>query len=126
MGSGIEVHCKSCNHTENIFFGRGIFQDYLMLAKPKIRKQIENFRTNNIIKKMRYSLTLYYCAKCELPYNKFYIKMVSDIGAVYKPKYKCKSCKTKLELGYDSMIPDLKCPKCKEKKLEYFDSILWD
>ena len=131
MGSGITVHCESCNYYREFHLGLGIMYSSLENVIDCVdhwrRAEILEILQNHKVKKCDYEHKLYGCSNCAGLYERFYVKIAYDAGEVYETDFICGRCKNRLfEIKDISAVKNRPCPGCNEKTLRVEESILWD
>ena len=131
MGSGIIVHCESCNYEKEFYLGVGMMYSSLENVIDCVdhlrRAEVLEMLQNHKVEKSDYEHKLYGCKNCAGLYAKFYVKIDYDDGKVYETDFKCGKCKSSLvEIEDINAVGNRPCPSCNQKTLQVEESILWD
>lgn len=131
MGSGIIVHCESCEYEREFYLGLGMMYSSLENVIDCLdhwrRAEVLEILQNHKVEKREYEHKLYGCANCAGLYERFYVKIDYDSGKVYETDFKCGKCKSGLvEIEDISEVSNRPCPRCNQKNLRVEESILWD
>jgi hypothetical protein len=131
MGSGIIVHCESCEYKKEFYLGLGMMYSSLENVIDCVdhwrRAEVLEILQNHKVEKRSYEHKLYGCMNCAGLYAKFYVKIDYNGGKVYETDFMCGKCKSGLvEIKDVREVENRPCPKCKQKTLCVEESILWD
>ena len=131
MGSGIAVHCESCNYGKEFYLGVGMMYSSLENVVDCVdrwrRAEVLEILQNHKVEKCDYEHKLYGCAKCAGLYERFYVKIDYSDGKFYETDFICGKCKSRLvEVEDISAVNNRPCPKCSQKNLLVEETALWD
>ena len=131
MGTGITVHCESCNYYREFYLGLGMMYPSLENVIDWVdqwrRTEVLEILQNHKVERRNYENKLYGCTNCAGLYERFYVKIDYDGGEVYETDFMCGRCKSRLvEIEEFGEVNNRPCPRCNQKTLSVEENILWD
>ena len=131
MGSGIIVHCESCEYDKEFFLGIGelysSLENVIDCIHYRRRPEILDILQNHKVDQCGDEHKLYGCTNCAGLYERFYVKIDYDGGKIYETDFKCGKCKNKLvEIEDIGEVKSRPCPKCSQKTLRVHEHLNWD
>lgn len=128
MGTGININCSECGYSKKLYLGVGM--QYFPLTVELVEELIVDQTVKQaVVKRLdeglatdEYFNALMQCNKCNIAYERFYVKFEDG----YETEYKCSKCNKPLKLIAPEKIEKTKCPRCQGKSIRIYDRFNWD
>lgn len=137
MGYAYSYKCTNCNYEQSFNQGNGYlihpqsFQDYIdrnrKIFHYKVHRKILELSKSRPDLEIEASFRVYKCPRCNLLYDKIFVRMVSEGLKLHSSRFRCTDCLTKLKLTNIHRLKKATCPVCGKNTFSRgsFRSTLW-